>query len=49
MNNAAPPELLLQYRQAFFCQKGEAVYFQSSQESDQPFSFEFLVYLLILQ
>ena len=49
MNNEALPKVLLQCRQVFFCQRGEALYFQSPQESDQSFSSEFLVYSPILQ
>ena len=49
MNNGALPKLLLQYKQAFFCQRGEAAYFQSPPESEQPFSSGFLVHSPILQ
>ena len=49
MNNGALAKLLLQYKQVFFCQRGEAAYFQSPSESAQPFSSEFLVHSPILQ
>ena len=49
MNSGALPKLQLQYRRVSFCQRGEAVYFQSPLESDKPFSPEFLVCSPILQ